>query len=380
MAIRELTSPTASPHAQFACLLPQYQAASVPGLFQHSLAMPSKPIITVIGSLNTDLITRTSHIPSPGETLTAKSFQTGSGGKGANQAVACARLSRTKATASAGRKQRLGTDGGLGNAGLVDPADGQVIVKMVGAVGEDEFGRFLVGGLDDDGVDTAGIVLRKDAKTGVACIIVEDETGENRILMSPNANYTLQPEQFDDFSTPPPDLIVLQLEIPFDTVLQILRTAKAKDIPTLVNPAPAMQLPDEAYGHITHLIVNESEASMLSGKSDDYVSDHENLPGIAQRYLDLGVQTVIITLGGKGVFFTSLGGVTGLVPAQKTTVLDTSAAGDTFVGAYAVELAKSKGAAFDLGPAVEWANKAAAKTVAKEGTQSSIPWLDEISD
>ncbi|KAI9807115.1 MAG: hypothetical protein M1825_005832 [Sarcosagium campestre] len=330
--------------------------------------MPPPKIITVIGSLNTDLITRTSRIPAPGETLTSQSFDTGSGGKGANQAVACARLSRYKHDEAATSLEA-------------------VSVRMIGAVGADEFGQALITGLERDGIDTSGIEVRSDAKTGVACIIVEDDTGENRILISPNANYTLKPDDFSSLPDPKPSLIVLQLEIPLEVVLQILKSASQAEVPVLLNPAPAVRLPDEgaALRGLDHLIVNESEAALLSGNPEAYVADHANLGTIANGFHDAGVENVVVTLGGRGAFHSSASGRghparVGFVKPKLVDVVDTTAAGDTFVGAYAVRVVRAGGrGTFDITKAVEWANAAAAKTVQSKGAQSAIPWLDEVT-
>lgn len=311
------------------------------------------PSITVIGSLNKDIVTRTSRVPSAGETLTATSFDTGNGGKGANQAVACARLSR--------RKDR--TD--------LQYAD----VQMIGAIGDDQFGRDLLESLNADGVHTKGIQKSEHEKTGVAIVIVEEKTGENRILVCPNANSTLVPENFTHVSAPYPDLIVLQLEIPLSTVLRIVEFAHEKGIEVLLNPAPAVDIPDKIYKGVTHLILNETEASMLSKTSGDL-----ELQPTARRFLQLGVRNVIITLGSRGAFYSSSEAErSGMIGAGNVNVVDTTAAGDTFVGAYAVRVAKHKQdlTTFNLEEAVSWATKAASKTVESEGAQNSIPWLDE---
>ncbi len=324
-----------------------------------------RPVILVIGSLNTDLITRTTRVPAAGETLISQSFDTGSGGKGANQAVACARLSRRERG---------------------DGSSADVVVRMIGAVGDDTFGQDLIKGLQLNGVMTEGIKVMSGEKTGVACIIVEEQTGENRILMSPNANFSLRPADFTSLpaSLTKPDLIVLQLEIPLDTTLQVLETAKEQGIPILMNPAPAQVLPKEAYGAITHLIVNESEAAIIAGISERKPRWSEWGEHI-ERIIALGVQHVTITLGAEGVIYldTSLQMMWQL-PAEKVKVVDTTAAGDTFVGAYSVALMKylrspvhsSKG----MAAVVSWANAAAAKTVEKNGAQSAIPWLDEVRE
>jgi len=323
------------------------------------LTMP-RPTILVVGSLNADLITRTSRIPAPGETLTSLSFDTGSGGKGANQAVACARLSRRRDAVE----------------------QGDVLVRMVGAVGDDIFGHDLLAGLRKDGVDITGVKIQTGEKTGVATIIVEEQTGENRILFSPNANYTLKPEDFTSLPEPLPDVIVLQLEIPLDTVLQILKIAHEKKIQVIFNPAPATALPEETYRCITHLIVNESEAMILSSDTSDQSLREGALIRTVDHFRNLGVTHVTITLGSRGAFF-SRGPNYAEWPACEAKVVDTTAAGDTFVGAYAVEVAKHLGkgsdrAEFDIVEAVKFARKAAAKTVERKGAQAAIPWRDEV--
>lgn len=322
--------------------------------------MPRTTIL-VIGSLNADLITRTSRIPAPGETLTSLSFDTGSGGKGANQAVACARLSRRRDAVQ----------------------QGDVAVRMVGAVGDDIFGHDLLAGLAKDGVDTSGVKVKKGERTGVSTIVVEEQTGENRILFSPNANYTLKPEDFTSLPEPLPDVIVLQLELPLDTVLQILKIAHEKKIPVIFNPAPATVLPEETYRCITHLIVNESEAMILSGDTSDQSMRGSALNRTIDHFRNLGVSHVTITLGSRGAFYSRGRSEYGESSAYEAKVVDTTAAGDTFVGAYAVEVAKhlAKGSdrgEFNIIEAIDFAQKAAAKTVERKGAQAAIPWMDEV--
>ena len=321
----------------------------------------TKPTITVIGSLNTDLITRTSRIPAAGETLISSSYDTGSGGKGANQAVACARLSRDKGS-------------------KVEEA--QCSVDMIGAVGDDMFGRELIHGLASDGVGVEGIRVKGGEKSGVAVIIVEEESGENRILMSPNANYALRPLDFESLPDPLPALIILQLEIPLETVLRILELARGKDVEVLLNPAPAQKLPAEAYAAVHHLIVNETEASIITdttAQEQSWAIWGEHM----ERLIGLGVRHVLITLGAKGVIYidSKLQQVLQVL-GEKVAVVDSTGAGDTFVGAYAGMLATSGKEHRDFAHMmhlVAFANRAAAKTVQREGVQSAIPWRDEVS-
>lgn len=322
--------------------------------------------ITIIGSLNTDLVTVTPRVPSGGETLTGTSFSTGPGGKGANQAVACARLSRPNPSSPASAQSTP-----------------DVLVKMIGSVGADEFGPMLLSSLSTSLVDTTGIRTVDTTTTGVAVIIVEESSGENRILLNPGANASLRPEDFstaESLGTPLPDLIVLQLEIPLDTVLQILRTAREAGISVLLNPAPAVKLDDEVYKAVTHLIVNESEAALLTGRNvEDVEADGYEWGTVADEFLAKGVKNVIVTLGGKGAYFASRES-RGAVPAAKVEkVVDTTAAGDTFVGAYAVTMVRKGGDAMVTEEDVKAACKASAITVQKQGAQTSIPWADEIT-
>jgi ribokinase len=335
--------------------------SDLPASFEPTL----KPLIlsktiTIIGSLNTDLVTVTPRVPSGGETLTATSFSTGPGGKGANQAVACCRLSRP-------------------SPGRPFPYP-DVVVRMIGAVGADEFGPRLISGMKADGIDVSGIREVEGETTGVAVIIVEEASGENRILLNPGANHTLHAS---DFTTPsslgisPPHLIILQLEIPLETVLQILKTAKEARVPVLLNPAPAVSLPDEVLNGLDHLIVNESEAAILTGRSVEEV-EVENFPWdtITAEFLAKGVKNVVITLGAKGAFYASSKGKSGVVPAEKVKkVVDTTAAGDTFVGAYAVHVARGK---MEMDEVVKLSCRAAGRTVERRGAQSAIPWEDEV--
>lgn len=314
------------------------------------------PQISIIGSLNLDLVSTTARVPKGGETIITQSFATGCGGKGANQAVACARLSRSQH----------------------DLSSGSVMVSMVGAVGDDSFGGDLLKGLHDNGIDAAAVLVRRGEKSGVAVIIVEEQSGENRILMSPGANFSLKPADFTNLPAPLPDIVILQLEIPLDTTLQILKTAQQNNIEVLLNPAPAQKLPSEAYQAVTHLVVNESEASIITGneaREVDWTSDAAQQKAL----LDLGARHVIITLGARGVCYLSQGKPIQTFAAQKVNVKDTTAAGDTFVGAYAVAMMLNRDRSETaIAKAITWANGAAAKTVERPGAQSAIPWANEL--
>lgn len=323
------------------------------------------PQITVLGSLNIDLVSYVSHHPLPGETMTSSSFAVSPGGKGANQAVACAKLSRSRTVAAAG-----GTGDG----------DETAHVRMLGAVGADTYGETLSTNLSAHGVDVSGLVVRKEGKTGLAIIVVDEPTGQNRIILSPESNHSLAPTDFTTLPDPLPDLLIMQLEIPIPTVLQALAAARAAGVAVLLNPAPAVPLPEDSYTGLAHLIVNETEASILSGLPESTLDTLEGLETVAKVFLDRGVTNVIITLGGRGVYYSSSGNVTtnGLIPAEKAKVVDTTAAGDTFVGQYALEFVQREDKIFNVEAAVRKANRAAARTVEKLGAQVSIPWRDEL--
>ena len=313
------------------------------------------PRITILGSLNIDLVSYVPHHPLPGETLTANSFTTSPGGKGANQAVACAKLSRSSSL-----------------------TDATAHVSMIGAVGADPYGPVLLDSLASYGVDTSQVAVRNPGKTGVAVIVVDEGDGQNRIMLSPEANHTLLPADFAALPEPKPDLLIMQLEIPFATVMQALAAAKESSVPVLLNPAPAQKLPADAYVGLAHLVVNETEAALLSGCSEAELDNLEGIQRVGAGFIEKGVDNVIITLGGRGVYYVNKAGKSGLVPPEKTTVVDTTAAGDTFVGSYALAVVGATGSEFDIDTAVKVANRAAAKTVARKGAQVSIPWKDEL--
>lgn len=361
------------------------------------------PRILVLGSLSIDFVSRVPHHPLPGETLTASEFSLHPGGKGANQATAIAKLSRPRV--GAGGKS---DDNDGGPVLAYDPHGREsATVTMAGAVGggSDPYGPMLRDNLASFGVDVASSLrLREDgSKTGIAIIIVDEPTGENRIVLSPESNATVGANEFASLeamsrivkpipsspsfnanaatstSTSKPDLLVMQLEIPLPTVLAALQTARESAIPVLFNPAPAVPIPTDAYQGLAHLVVNETEAAVLSNVNDVSVLDTEDgLDRVARVFIERGCQNVIITLGARGTYFMNKAGRKGLVPAEKAKVVDTTAAGDTFVGMYALDVVGAGGVKFDIETAVRKANKAAKITVERPGAQASIPWRDEL--
>jgi ribokinase len=322
---------------------------------------PTTPRITVLGSLNIDLVSYVPHHPLPGETLTASSFSVSPGGKGANQAVACAKLSVNRNTGTSSAK-----------------------VYMVGSVGDDSYGTLLRDNLSRHGVIVDnGVAVKKGLKTGVAIIVVDEPTGQNRIILSPEANHSLHPDDFTvgNFDSSlgagcKPDLLLLQLEIPLETVLRVIATAKEMGVKVLLNPAPAVKLPDWVYYDLEHLVMNETEAALLSGVEESVLDSEDGMEKISQSFVDKGVKNVIITLGGRGVYYMSSSGAKGLVSAEKAKVVDTTGAGDTFVGQYAIDAVRKE--QFDIAASVRKANRAGAKTVERLGAQDSIPFGDEL--
>lgn len=338
-------------------------------------------VITVIGSLNTDMVTVTDRVPNSGETIRAKSFDVGWGGKGANQAVAAARLSRSNPRKDDFEAMFWG---------------GLIQVRMIGAVGEDPFAAPLLKSMEDDGIDISGVRQVSGVNTGTATIIVEEATGENRILFTPGANFSLTPNDDLLHGNSYGNVVIFQLETPHDVVFAHMQKAKAAGTQVILNPAPAAELPESAYKNITHLILNETEIEILAhlpaGSISEAFKDFQEseLNHLTREFIKKGISTVVVTLGAQGAFYQTAPGVKSgmpgkMLPAWKAQVVDTTAAGDTFVGAFAVCVASapsqsdiSEGDIID--DAVEFAIRAAARTVEKPGAQKAIPWLDEVPE
>jgi len=299
--------------------------------------MPAK--VVVIGSLNMDLVTRAPRLPKGGETLIGQSFTTVSGGKGANQAVAAARLGAQ--------------------------------VSMIGCVGNDAYGEVLRGALLAEQIDCQAVSI-VDGSSGVALIVVDDSS-QNTIVIVPGANGALTSEAIDRFDSviQAADVLICQLEVPDASVGHALKRGRELGKTVILNPAPVSRpLPSDWYASIDYLIPNESEASALSGVSVDSL---ETAQAAATRLIALGAGKVIITLGAQGSLFAD-GHRFEHFPASVVTAVDTTAAGDTFVGGFAAALAAGQ----DEAQAIRFGQVAAALSVTRAGAQPSIPVLSDV--
>lgn len=295
--------------------------------------------VVVIGSLNMDLVTRAPRLPVGGETLIGHSFATVSGGKGANQAVAAARLGAQ--------------------------------VAMVGCVGNDDYGVQLRDALLAERIDCQAVSVVEDS-SGVALIVVDDNS-QNAIVIVAGANGAMTPAVIDRFDAvlQAADVVICQLEIPDATVGHALKRARALGKTVILNPAPASRpLPADWFAAIDYLIPNESEASALSGLPVDSLKSAEKA---ASHLIAMGAGKVIITLGAQGSLFANGQGFEHF-PAPKVKAVDTTAAGDTFVGGFAAALAAGKSEA----EAIRYGQIAAALSVTRAGAQPSIPTLSDV--
>lgn len=301
--------------------------------------------ILVVGSLNVDLVARTPRIPVPGETITGFQYLEMPGGKGANQAFACARL------------------GGR--------------VAMIGRVGADNFGNRLVNNLDSAGCEMDGIVIDESTHTGLALIIVSED-GQNAIVLVPGANARLLPEHLEQCREhfAQAETVLLQLESPLETVMTAVRMAREAGARVILDPAPARQLPEVLLRSIDILTPNESEAALLTGR-DPGSMDVGNVDQVAEEILRLGPHAVILKLGARGVLLlTREYGKAVYLAAPAVTAVDTTAAGDVFNAAIAVGLSEG----MDLEEACRFANQAAAISVTRLGAQASVPSRAEVME
>lgn len=295
--------------------------------------------ILVIGSSNTDMVVKTHKLPAPGETVLGGTFLMNPGGKGANQAVGAARLG------------------------------GQV--TFVAKVGNDIFGQQAVNGFQQEGINTTYILTDDEHPSGVALINV-DEAGENCIAVAPGSNAYLQPSDTDTAfqQTPTDSLVLLQLEIPLPTVEHVVRQAAVRNLRVILNPAPAQKLPTDLFPNLFLITPNETEAELLTGI---HVTDLATAEQAAQKFHEMGVPNVVITLGSKGAYLHT--GTSGqLITSPAVKAVDSTAAGDCFNGALTVALAEGK----SLPDAVAFGCQAASISVTRMGAQASMPKRSEL--
>jgi ribokinase len=295
--------------------------------------------IIVIGSANTDMVVKTDKLPLPGETKLGGAFIMNAGGHGANQAVAAARLG--------------------GN------------VTLVTKVGNDIFGKQTIDGLKKEKIDTNYIFIDETTPSGTALIIVNAE-GENCIVVAPGANANLLPADIEKVKNlSEAEIILMQLEIPIETIAAVTKIAKANHQKVIINPAPAQKLSDELLNGLYLITPNETEASLLTKIT---VKDEMTASQAADVFLSKGVQNVIITLGKQGAYFQN-NNLQLKIDAPVVRAVDTTAAGDTFSGAITVAITEGMG----WENAVQFAVKAASISVTRIGAQTSVPYRREIS-
>lgn len=296
--------------------------------------------ILVIGSLNVDMVMKVDHMPVAGETILSDGMKLVAGGKGANQACAAG---------------RLGTD-----------------VIMLGAIGNDAYGEMQRQSLLQSGVDVSGLLTKENVSTGTAFITVNKE-GNNSIVVVQGANAQFTPEDIEAHRNliEECEIVILQLEIPMDTVLYAVKLARKLGKIVLLDPAPAPEhFPEELYQYIDIIKPNESELSRLTG-----IADAQNhLEEAVQILKDHGVKNVLVTLGGEGAYLDAENKPAVHIPAKKVKVVDTTAAGDSFTAALAAMILDGK----TLEEAAEFANQVSAIVVTREGAQDSIPTLQEV--
>lgn len=302
----------------------------------------NRPIVVVVGSSNTDMVVKSERIPRPGETVTGGQFVMAAGGKGANQAVAAA---------------RLGAE-----------------VTLVARVGSDLFGDQAVVGYENEGMRTDLIVRDSEQATGVALILV-DRQGENSIAVASGANHALSSTDVEQAAPRirTAGALLLQLEVPLDTVAAAASIAAESGVPVVLDPAPAPDtaLPDDLLNRVTYLTPNETEAERLAGRP---VTDDASARKAAEALRGLGPEYVILTRGPLGVIIAGPSGIEA-VPAPKVDACDTTAAGDAFNGALACALARGE----RLEESVRFASRAAALSVTRLGAQPSLATEEELS-
>ncbi len=299
--------------------------------------------VTVLGSLNVDTSFRVTDFPKPGETISVKEKGNAAGGKGANQAVAASRLGAQ--------------------------------TSFIGQVGDDASGRFMVKSLEEDNIDASCVSINPSVGTGTATIML-DEDGQNCILVYGGANQAITPEDIEgaEDEIASSDFLVAQFETPQNVAIRAFEIAKANGVKTILNPAPAPKSIDPELLKLTDIIVpNELESASITGIE---ITDEESMVKTAACFAEMGVANVLITVGDRGAFY-MIDGKHNLVPAYKVQAVDTTAAGDTFIGALSAQLKTDYS---NVEEAISFAEHASSITVQRLGAQPSIPHLDEVKE
>lgn len=304
------------------------------------MSVERKPIV-VVGSINIDLVARTERIPAPGETVTGHDFQVHPGGKGANQAVAIARLDYP--------------------------------VQLIGRLGNDGFGTQLREHLQDVGVGLDG-VMTSEGPSGVAIILVS-QAGENCIVVTPGANALLSPQDLDNQIEilRSAAMVLAQLEIPLETVEHLATICSREGIPLMLDPAPARALPVELLQRVAWFTPNETEAAFFAGSAASLGTDAR---AIAHELLALGPQNVVLKMGARGAYVARAEGVENAISPFAVEAVDTTAAGDCFNGAFATALCTGSNPA----ESARFAAAAAAISVTRAGAQPAMPSAAEVRD
>ncbi len=295
--------------------------------------------ILVIGSANVDMTVTVENFPKPGETIFGKNFERFPGGKGANQAVGCA---------------KLGAD-----------------TTFLGKMGNDGFKDYLFANMSGCGVDLGKVIISDSSSTGVALISV-DTVGQNQIVVVSGSNMELTATDVEKYSDEfvNTDVILTQLEIPIETVAKVVELAGQNNIICILNPAPARQLSDKIFQNVDYLTPNETELAILT---DAQVDTPEELRAAARTLIKRGIKNIIVTTGKKGAVWISESEER-VFPAQTVTAKDTTAAGDAFNGALAVALSRG----YTTPESIEYANLVASIAVTRMGAQTSMPTRGEV--
>lgn len=301
--------------------------------------------VCIIGSINMDMIVSVDEMPQVGETIISENFKLAHGGKGANQAVAA---------------KRMGNE-----------------VHMISKIGRDAYGAEMLKSLKNEGIDVSRIFQDKSKPTGTAIITV-NKAGDNSIMVIPGANMAIDLYEIEVCrqTIVNSDIVIAQFETTLEATIEAFKMAKENDVITILNPAPAQEIPDELLKYTDIIIPNETEATALTGIEVDGL---EKAKEASKVFLDKGVKYAIITLGEKGAALVN-GDRAALVPAYKVKAVDTTAAGDSFIGGLSVKLKKGRIEFDNLIEAVRFGNKVSSIVVQKEGAQPSIPFINDIEN